>query len=169
MAMQLKRTANFCAFWLGGESVNLAVYKVRERTYLAIKKSYRNAEGKSSKKTIKSLGYLDELEKQYPDPIAHFREVARQMSENEKAQKRVHFNVDMDEELPVGAIGAKNLGYALPLKIYHQLGLDKFLKGKALSENFKFNSNSIMILLVMTRLLAPGSKKSAFEAKDRFF
>jgi hypothetical protein len=149
--------------------VNLAVYKVRDRTYLAIKKSYRNTEGKPAKKTIKSLGYLDELEKQYADPVAHFREVARQMTEEENATKRVRFTVDMDEELPVGAIGAKNLGYALPLKIYHQLGLDKFLKGKASSENFKFNTNSIMILLVMARLLMPGSKKAAFESKHRFF
>ena len=149
--------------------MTLSVYKVRDRTYLAIKKGYRNAEGKSSKKTVKSLGYLDELEKQYPDPIAHFREVVRQMTEEEKAQRRLSFSVSMDEELPIGAIGTKNLGYALPLKIYHQLGLDKFLKGKALSENFKFNTNAIMILLVMARLLHPGSKKAAFEAKSRFF
>jgi len=149
--------------------VNLSTYKVRGRTYLSIKKGYRNAEGKSTKKTIKSLGYLDELEKQYADPIAHFREVARQMTEEEKSTRRVQFAVDMDEELPVGAIGTKNLGYALPLKIYHQLGLDKFIKGKAQSENFKFNTNSIMILLVMARLLMPGSKKAAYEAKDRFF
>jgi hypothetical protein len=149
--------------------MNINVFNNNGRPYLRIQKSYRNAAGKSTKKTVKSLGYLDELEKQYPDPIAHFREVVRQMTEEEKAQKRAQFTVDMDEELPVGAIGTKNLGYALPLKIYHQLGLDKFFKGKALSENFKFNTNSIMILLVMTRLLMPGSKKAAFEAKDRFF
>ena len=149
--------------------MNLHVSKRRSRTYLCIQKSYRNAEGKPSKKSIQSIGYLDVLEKQYPDPIAHFREVARQMTEEEKSQRRVHFSVDMNEELPVGAIGTKNLGYALPLKIYHQLGLDKFLKGKALSESFKFNTNSIMILLVMARLLMPGSKKAAFESKNRFF
>jgi hypothetical protein len=139
------------------------------RVYLAIQKCYRNADGKPSKKTVKSFGYLDELEKQYPDPIAYFREVARQMTEEEKAEKRISFTVNMNEELPVGSIGTKNLGYALPLKIYHRLGLDKFIKGKALSEKFKFNTNSIMILLIMARILMPGSKKAAFEAKDRFF
>ena len=149
--------------------MNINVFKNNGRLYLRIQKSYRNAAGKSTKKTIKSLGYLDELEKQYPDPITHFREVARQMTEEEKAQRRIQVSIDMDEELPVGTIGAKNLGYALPLKIYHQLGLDKFLKGKALSENFKFNTNSIMILLVMARILMPGSKKAAFKAKSRFF
>jgi transposase len=149
--------------------LNLNVSKRNGKTYLCIQKSYRNAEGKPSKKNIKTLGYLDVLEKEYPDPIAHFREVARQMTEEEKATRRVQFAVDMDEELPAHSIGAKNFGYALPLKIYHQLGLDKFLKGKALSENFKFNTNSIMILLVIARLLLPGSKKAAFEAKGRFF
>ena len=149
--------------------MNLQIQKRGNRIYLAIQKSYRNTEGKPSKKTVKSFGYLDELEKEYPDPIAHFREVARQMTEEEKAKRRVQLAIDMDEELPVGTNGTKNLGYALPLKVYHQLGIDKFLKGKALSENFKFNTNSIMILLVMARLLMPGSKKAAFEAKDRFF
>ena len=149
--------------------MNLNVFNNNGRPYLRIQKSYRNAAGKSTKKTVQSLGYLDELEKQYSDPIAHFREVVRQMTEEEKAERRLSFTVDMDAELKQGAVGAKNLGYALPLKIYHQLGLDKFLKGKALSENFKFNTNSIMILLVITRLLMPGSKKASFEAKDRFF
>ena len=149
--------------------MNLQIQRRGDRIYLAIQKSYRNPEGKPSKKTVKSFGYLDELEKHYPDPIAHFREVARQMTEEERATRRVNLAVELDTELQHGSIGTKNLGYALPLKIYHQLGLDKFLKGKALSEDFKFNTNSIMILLVMTRLLMPGSKKAAYEAKGRFF
>jgi len=33
------------------------------------------------------LGYLDELEKDYDDPIAHFKEVARQITEEEKTAK----------------------------------------------------------------------------------
>ena len=149
--------------------MNLNVVNRKGRTYLFINKSYRDSSGKTKKKHIQSLGYLDELQKHYPDPIAHFREAARQMTEQEKTEKRINLTIDMDERLPIGALGAKNLGYALPLKIYHQLGLDKFLKSKALSENFEYNTNSIMILLVMTRLLMPGSKKAAFEAKDRFF
>jgi hypothetical protein len=36
-------------------------------------------------------------------------------------------------------------------------------------ENFEFNTNSIMILLIVSRLLSPGSKKKAFEEKDRYF
>jgi hypothetical protein len=43
------------------------------RIYLSIEKAYRDADGKPRAKTIKSLGYLDELEKIYDDPIAHFK------------------------------------------------------------------------------------------------
>jgi transposase len=149
--------------------MNLNVINRKGRTYLFINKSYRDENGKAKKKHIQSIGYVDELEKQYPDPIAHFRGVARKMTEEEKAERQVSFTVSMDECLPIGATGAKNLGYALPLKIYHRLGLDKFFKGRALSGNFEYNTNSIMILLIMARLLMPGSKKAAFEAKDRFF
>ena len=149
--------------------MNLNVYKVKDRTYLSIQKSYRNTEGKPAKRTIKSIGYLDELEKQYDDPIAHFRELARQMTEEDKVNRRLNLTIDLDEELKHGAVGTKNFGYVLPLKIYHQLGIDKFLKGKALSEASEFNTNSIMIMLVMTRLLMPGSKKANFEARNKFF
>ena len=35
--------------------------------------SYRDKSGKNKRKVIQSLGYLDELEKQYSDPIAQMR------------------------------------------------------------------------------------------------
>ena len=149
--------------------MNLNISNRNGRIYLCIVKSYRNTAGKSAKKIVKTIGYVDELDEHYDDPIAHFREVARQMTEEEKANRRMNLTVELDAELQHGSAGAKNLGYALLLKIYHQLGLDKFLNGKAQSENFKYNTNSIMILLVMTRILMPGSKKASFEAKDRFF
>ena len=41
------------------------------RTYLQIVHGYRDKEGKSKSKVIKSVGYLDELLKEYDDPIAH--------------------------------------------------------------------------------------------------
>jgi len=36
-------------------------------------------------------------------------------------------------------------------------------------EPFSYNTNSIMILLVISRLLSPGSKKKAFEERGRYF
>jgi len=140
------------------------------RTYLVIAQKYRNPKTNiSTDRTVKSLGYLDELEKDYDDPIAHFRDIARKMTEEEKAKKRLTLSINMDERLPENAEGSKNFGYAAILKIYHQLGLDSFFKNKSRHEAFEFNTNAIMILLVVSRLLSPGSKKKAFEERGRYF
>jgi transposase len=140
------------------------------RVYLSIEKAYRDkATGKSKAKTIQSLGYLDKLEKEYDDPIAHFKEIARKMTEEENSDKKLTLSINMDEKLSVGTDNRKNLGYAAILKIYHELAMDAFFKNKSRHENFDYNTNSIMIMLVVSRLLSPGSKKKAFEEKNRYF
>jgi hypothetical protein len=115
------------------------------------------------------LGYLDELQKQYDDPVAHFREVARIMTEEEDAKNNLSITLNMNELLEKDTDGRKNFGYAAIVKIYHELGLNDFFNKKARHENFEFNTNSIMMLLVTSRLLSPGSKKRAFEEKGRYF
>lgn len=140
------------------------------RTYLVIAQKYRNpATGISTDRTIKSLGYLDELEKEYEDPVAHFKEVARKMTEEENAKKKLTLKINMDEELAPGTDDRKNFGYSAILKVYHELELHRFFNNRARNEGFKFNSNSIMMLLVVSRLLSPGSKKRAYEEKSRYF
>ena len=51
------------------------------RTYLAIAESYRDKITKKSRsRTIQSIGYLDQLVKEYDDPIAHFTQVVDEMT-----------------------------------------------------------------------------------------
>ncbi len=59
------------------------------RIYLSIAQAYRRDNGTSTSKTIESLGYLDELEKQFDDPITHFKEVCEQLNKdaNEKKER----------------------------------------------------------------------------------
>ena len=140
------------------------------RTYLSIAQKYRHPKtNEVAERSIKSLGYLDELEKEYDDPIAHFQEVASKMTEEESSNKRLSLTINMDEQLDKETDDRKNFGYIAILKIYHELGLHRFFNNKARNENFKFNTNSIMMLLAISRLLSPGSKKKAFEEKDRYF
>jgi transposase len=140
------------------------------RNFLSIVKKVRNPEtGKSSDALVESLGYLDTFLGQYPDPVAHFREVARRMTEQENERRRSALPIDMDEELPVNSDSRKNLGYAAILKIYHELELDRFLNNKARHQGFEYNTNSIMTLLVVSRILSPGSKLKAFREKGRYF
>jgi len=140
------------------------------RTYLAIAQKYRHPVKKvSTDRNIKSLGYLDEMEKKYKDPIAHFKEIARKMTEEDNAKKKVTLKINMDEELVRDSSSRKNLGYAAILKIYHELELNVFFNNRARNESFKYNTNSIMILLAVSRLLSPGSKKKAFLERSRYF
>ncbi|MCL2549172.1 MAG: IS1634 family transposase [Symbiobacteriaceae bacterium] len=150
--------------------MNLKVGKSRGRKYLSIVHGvWDPASGIVKTKTIQSLGYLDELEKQFADPIAHFREVARQMTEEENARRKVTLSLDMDERISEDTRDLKNLGYAAILKLYHSLDLNRFFANAQRHEGFSYNVNSIMILLVISRILSPGSKKKAFEEKDRYF
>jgi transposase len=91
------------------------------------------------------------------------------MTALEKAQRHISIDINMDERLPDNAQGAYNFGYAVPMEVYHALWLDDFFKRKMVGQKFEFNTNSIMIMLVMSRILSPGSKKKAFEEKGRYF
>jgi len=140
------------------------------KMYLSITKTFRDKLTKKNRsKTVQSIGWLHDLEKEYPDPIAHFRQVALDMTNAEKKKRKLSLNIDMNESLSKEANGLQNLGYALPLSVYHNLEIHKFLKKMTYGKSFEFNTNSIMMLLVISRLLNPGSKKKAYENKGRFF
>jgi len=150
--------------------MNLKVGKSRGRTYLSIVHGHRDKEsGIVKTKTIESLGYLDDLEKKYDDPVAHFREVARKMTEEENERRKVTISFDMNEELPADTDGRKNIGYAAILKIYHELEIHRFLNNSARHKGFEYNVNSIMSLLIVSRILSPGSKRKAYGEKSRYF
>jgi len=152
--------------------MNLKIGKSNNRTYLSIVHGYRDKETKQVRtKTIKSLGYLDELEKKHPgtDVIAHYREVARQMTEDEKTQQKVTLTIDMNEALEAGTDNRLNVGYAAILKVYYDLKLDQFFRNDARNYDFKYSPNSIMTMLVVSRLLSPGSKLKAYEERSRYF
>lgn len=139
------------------------------RTYLAIVQGYRDKDGKSKQKTIQKVGYLDELEKEYDDPIAHFTAVAEAMDKERLTEKNMTITIDMSKQLERNKENRKNYGHIVFSKIYHELEIDRFLKNARRHENFKFNTDAIMRLLVFTRLLFPGSKRASTLNKERFF
>ena len=148
----------------------LDIKEKRKGTYLIIEKKFWDKQKKMPRtEHHKTLGYIHDLQKQYPDPIAHFREEVNQMNANEKANNKLTLTIDMKEEIPEETHTRYNLGYAVIMEIYHKLELDRFFNNKARHKAFKYNSNSIMILQVVTRILHPSSKKKSYEYKDRFF
>ena len=132
------------------------------RTYLYIADGYHDKEkGYSRTKIIKSLGYLDILEKEYDDPIAHFTEVVKQMNEEKKKNNEsLTLKIDINEKLDENTDNNKNFGYVALSKIYHELEIDKFLKYKFRSRDFsEYKINNIIKLLVFSRCLFLTLKK----------
>ena len=139
------------------------------RTYLQIVHSYRDKEGKTKRKVEKSLGYLDVLEKEYDDPIAHFEQIAKQMEQKRLEEKDVYIRLNADDRVDRNSQNRKNFGHVVFNKIYHELELDRFFNNKRRHENFKFNTNSIIKVLIFARLIYPCSKRTTVKIKDLFF
>jgi hypothetical protein len=93
------------------------------------------------------------LQNKYPDPVAHFKEIVAQMNAEEKGNKKLTLEIDLNEKLPEESHARYNLGYAVIMKIYYELELNRFFNNKARHENFEYNTNSIMTLLTITRIL----------------
>ena len=141
------------------------------RTYLSIVQGYRDKkDGSSRTATVQSLGYLDELEKEYEDPVAHFSRVVADMNKKKYADNLpATFTFSMDELIDQGFVNRKILGYAALSRIYHELEIDKFYQNRQRHLHIEYSLNAIMKLLIFSRILDPCSKKKTFEAKDRYF
>jgi len=139
------------------------------RTYLSIVESYRDPKsGQTKKATVQKIGYLDDLMKEYPDPITHFTTVIKDMNEV-KAQEKAALTISIDSTDRVEGNQRTNFGYVALSAIYHELRIHRFLASRQQSTDVKYNLNSIMRLLVFSRLLQPSSKKKAYENRDWFF
>ena len=141
------------------------------RTYLSIVNNYHDSKKKQSRTaTIKSLGYLDILKKEYDDPVAFFTEEVRKMNEEKvRENPTVTLTISLNESMDTNYNARKNFGYAALSKIYHELEIDSFLKNRQRYAKEDYDANAIMKLLVFTRLLYPASKKKTFENKELFF
>lgn len=139
------------------------------RILLTFTHGYRE-NGKIKQKNIETLGYLDELEKIYDDPIAHFRVIAKKRTaDNALESEPIHLDLDPAAEIDQFEVGLKNLGYAVFEKIYHELGIHTFFQRHENRLNIDFNLNALFRLLTYSRILDPGSKKKAYDKQSQFF
>ena len=125
--------------------------------------------GKTKQKCVESLGRLDELQKQFPDPVAHFRKIAEERTIESKNSKTAVVPIDMEETLEIGDDDIKNVGYIVLKDLYKRLELDKFWKNILANTSVKYDLEGVFRLLVFSRILYPGSKKETFEGKEIYF
>ena len=137
------------------------------RVYLSFVQGYRK-DGKVKHKTIEKLGYLDDLQKVYEDPIAHFKRLAKEKNAAENAVEK-KLEISLSEKLSENSSNRKNLGYAVPKAVYDMLGLYDFFQYRQRFINAEFNLNSIFSLLTFNRFMFPSSIMHAYQTKDVFF
>ena len=124
------------------------------RTQLFIVEAYRDKDKKPRSKVIKTLGYLDVLEKEYDDPIAYFSELAKKMTaERNETMKHIRLSIDTKKSMSSGSAPKINLGFAALLKVYAELGLDRFFSSISNSSKIEYNLNTIFRFASCARLL----------------
>jgi hypothetical protein len=124
---------------------------------------------RTRQKLVKCLGNLGDLKKQYDDPVAYFSNLAKEENQATKAQRHTTVKIDFNTKLSPGDNHVFNVGYGVLKLLYKELELDKFWKLKTHGKKIKYDMELIFRLLVLSRVLYPGSKRYAFENKDKYF
>lgn len=140
------------------------------RVYLSVVEGYRDEGGKPRTRHVRSLGYLDELERLYDDPVAHFRaEVAAENEAARKAAAPVVVKLAPRKKVDKRREGRIDMGAAVPSAYFHRdLGIWGFFENRRMARRFEFDPCRILELLAWNRISDPGSKAAAFAARERF-
>ncbi|MCK5591617.1 MAG: IS1634 family transposase, partial [Candidatus Pacebacteria bacterium] len=131
--------------------------------------------GKVKHRTIARIGYIDEFSHLYEDPIAHFKQVAKQKTkEKQDRQKAVTIELMPEALLPFDEEAqqydcVQNIGYAAISSVFHSLGIHKFIDDRRKYLDLSYNLTAVLKLLVYERILDPGSKRSAWGNRNKYF
>lgn len=153
--------------------VNTSKSKNAESFY--IKQSYIDANGKSTSRTIRKLGTLEELLKEHgptrDDVMAWAREQARIETEKYEQEKENHclpVIFHPNRKIPYGERRMFNGGYLFLQSIYHELRLPSVCRKIRGRHQYKYDLNAILSDLIYTRVLDPRSKCSSYKSAQKF-
>lgn len=124
------------------------------RTQLFIVEAYRDNEKRPKAKVIKTLGYLDVLEKQYDDPIKYFSDMAREMTaERKKDLSEILRSVNHECDGRLKFPERINFGFAALLKLCSILKLNDFLSEFNRSTKSDYHNSTMLTINICGRLL----------------
>ena len=137
--------------------------------YLSIKEKYHVPKVGSRERTVESIGCLSKLKDEYDDPIEHFMQYARELTEKKKKETSKVIRIDMSASLDTDSNDTRNVGYGIIKELYRQLELDKFWNWKTRGRKMQFSTDNIFRLLTFSRVMQPGSKRYTLNNRDFFF
>ena len=153
--------------------MTLQLKKSGSYTYLYAIKSFRKEDGRCTTKVVEKFGTVEELRERLggEDPIEWARARVAEMTASEKEEnQKVVVEYAPQTYIQKGEQRSYNGGYLFLQKIYYELGLDYICKKIAKKHKLlKYDLNGILSMLVYTRILYPGSKRSSLEDAGKFF
>lgn len=148
------------------------ILKSKNKSFVYIIKSTWDGH-KHSSKIVKKLGDLETLKKEHSDPIAWAKTIAKEMTDEENKKKKELTN-DVTITLSANYFLKKdeqkifNCGYLFLQKLYYKLKIDKICKKIKSKYKIKFDLNSILSMLLYSRIIYPSSKLSSYETAEKF-
>ena len=139
------------------------------RVKLAVYESFREGR-KTRSRTVRPLGYIDELKTEHDDPVAWGKRVALEMTEAKRlAEQAVPIEIHPAQKIDKRIDNVKNIGCAAVLWQYAALGIGNALRSASRSSKARYSLDAVCRLLVCERIVEPGSKLSAWSNKGRYF
>lgn len=146
-------------------SVFLRKKHLSKGDYLVLIESYYDQKTKNSKqKTLKKIGYIDDLKKKYTNPEEYFKEEARRLSKVSQNK----YKESKEEKIP-REDKVRNLGYFCIKRLYEKFNMDNEFKFLTLNRKFKINTGDVFKFLTYSQIVNPGSKASEYSNKSQFF
>lgn len=136
------------------------------RIFLQIVNGYRDESGKVKHEVVESIGYLDELLDTYEDPIKHFTQRSKALTDKQDLETTVTFNPK--KKLNDSASSLRNVGYLALKPVFNNLNLKPIFKTLEVKYQTQTSLEEIFNFLVYSQIIHPSSKQSSFNKKHMF-
>ena len=150
--------------------MKVSVSKSKNQTIYYLSKSVW-VDGKSTTKTIERIGSEEEIKKICGDltPLEWAKQYAAKRSAEEKASKQdVIIKFSSSRLIDKAAQRSVKIGHLFLRDIYYSLGLDEICAEISSRHKFTYDLNDILSMLVYSRILSPGSKRSSLQDAQEF-
>ena len=148
--------------------MHLKKTKRGNRIYLSVVQNYREG-GKTKTKTIESLGYADQFESQFADPIAHFQEYVASLNErNKRENPPVTLTFPRDATIDAGHVAQARWGSAIALAYLDALGVRTFFENRAGHRGFPAHAGRIFEMLTSERMIHVAPKRETWQRRASF-
>ena len=103
------------------------------------------------------------------EPLEWAKQYAAKRSAEEKASRKdIILKYSSSSRIEKGLRRSVNVGYLFLKDIYYDLGIDDICSHISEKYKFEFDLNDILSMLVFSRVIYPGSKRSSLELSQKF-